>query len=539
MDLSTWVQGKGSKRTRADMSYNPRQKKAMAISSKIRAQYPYKDFGTAYIKRGSQRSLEAFGPSYKEASPSQRAERKGLGFVGRGKYSDWRKVQRGVQTFGRSSIGKALTQRAVSAISGQGMYTGSGMYTGQGTYVQNDMIATDLTIPTFNPNPDESGTVVLSKKEYLGSLYAPAAGNAFALQTFALNPGLERTFPWLSQIAQNYEEYTIRQCMVTFRSTTTDIGSSTNGQCGTVIMATNYNAAAAPFSDKAVMMQSLGAMSCKSTASMIHGVECDPEKLSMPPDKYVRANPVVTGQDLKTYDHALFQIAVADSPTTYANASLGEIWISYTVELRKPKFFVARGFGISRDLYVSNGGNSAANPWGTNVLKGQQNNIGTLQVFSGLIANTSPSMTASNASPVYLFPANYSGVVRVLLQCEGSSLAFPIPPASWIGSVTLSGNITEVNDIYATSNNASLLPTYSASASSATQLIYILHIRVLPATSGIQNALQLQKSIASGTITQFSADITEYNPGFSYAANNIGSSDAPILINSSGTVVLL
>jgi len=533
MELSTFRQG--TKRSRAEMSYNPRQKKAMAISSKIRAQYPYKEFGTAYIKRGSQRSLEAFGPSYKEASPSQRAERKGLGFVGRGKYSDWRRVQRGVQTFGRSSIGKALSSRVVGAISGQGMYSGSGLYTGQGEYVGNDMIATGNTIPDFNPRADESGAVVLSKKEYLGSLYAPATGNAFSIQSFSLNPGLEKTFPWLSQIAQNYDEYTLRQCIVTFRSTTTDIGSTSNGQCGTVIMATNYNTASAPFSDKAVMMQYIGAMSSKTTESMIHGIECDPSKLSNSEGKYVRSNPVVAGQDLKTYDHALFQIAVADSPAGFANQSLGEIWISYTVELRKPKFFVARGLGISRDLYVSSTTTALVfnNVFGApNFLNAQQNNIGTHMITSGAVAAT--PLTASNSAPVWVIPANYSGTIRVQLLVEGSTLAASTP---WVSQFLLSGNVVAIFDIYGSSVSGGVAPTNAIQSFSTTQATYIIHFKVLPATGGLNNAFQLNIGLTAGTIVQAACDITEYNPGFSYAACNLGTSDAPILVNQSGVII--
>ena len=81
-------------------------------------------------------------------------------------------------------------------------------------------------------------------------------------------------------------------------------------------MATNYNASSPPFSDKATMMEYAHAMSAKTTEHMTHGVECDPSKLGGSERKYIRTNPVVPSQDLKTYDHGLFQLAVANSPAS-------------------------------------------------------------------------------------------------------------------------------------------------------------------------------------------------------------------------------
>ena len=263
----------------------------------------------------------------------------------------------------------------------------SKVMSGQGEYIANSLVRGGDPIPSFTPAKD-GASVVISHREYIGDVFAPPTRGAFQNTAYSVNPGLERTFPWLSQVAQNYDEYTIHQLMFSFRSTVADFASGT-GQVGQVIMATIYNASADPFSDKSAMMQYDSSMSTKTSESMMHGVECDPRKLSGPLGRFVRSNPVLVGQDINQYDHGLFNIAVTEAPLGYENQAMGELWVSYTVELRKPKFFTNRGLGISRDVFAVVLPSGAAPVAGVNqntpfgivgqnnlILSGQQNNIG-------------------------------------------------------------------------------------------------------------------------------------------------------------------
>jgi len=483
---------------------------------------------------------------------------------GRGKYSvgrNWRKSGLGkttAATFRKliSQIGESAS--AGPAIEGAGMYTGGGLYTGSGLY-QSGAVATNSLvsiannrelIPEFSAHPDDSGTIILSRREYISDVYAPGYLNGidgalvpFASQVFNLNPALEKTFPFMSQIAQNYEEYEFIQMIFTFRSTTTDIGSSTSGQCGTIIMATNYNAAAGAFTNKSTMMEYMGAMSAKATENMLHGVECDPAKLSLPSNGlYTRANPVVTGQDLKTYDHGTFQIAVANAPSQYANQVLGELWVSYTCKLRKPKLFTGLGLGISRDVFVGNAfadgaGNVTGSPYwvlGFDPLRGQQNNIGCK------IEQYSLDWTQMQIT----FPAAYSGVLRVSFFVRAKGL-LPDGLTDPVSVIATTGNVVPLADIYGTYNDA--LATYSApnagpicQSFSKEAFMVIVHVSVTPATNGTDNKLFLnfKDSIKWDQMIQTQIDVTEYNSGFSYRSQNIAPTDRPILVNSSGVVTI-
>jgi len=295
-------------------------------------------------------------------------------------------------------------------------------------------------------------------------------------------------------------------------------------------MATNYNPAAGLFADKVVMMEYDGAMSQMVTQSMMHGVECDPDKLSGTHGKYIRNNPVLQNQDIKTYDHALFQLAVANSPTAFANQTIGELWVSYTVRLRKPKFYSSRGLGISQDIYVSGNGTETTTALlgtSTAILTAQQNNIGCLLT---LTANTIK----------ITFPAAYAGFLEISLYCDLITTT-----GSMFSNPAYAGNCVAVSDIYGTivgSGDAPDSILRTSGVLTAQQAILVAHVKVTPATLGTDNTFSIITSNVSVAPSQTQLKIQEYNSGFGYKANNIGppntQTDAIILVNPSGAVVV-
>lgn len=434
-----------------------------------------------------------------------------LGVYGRGAYS----LGKLSRTAAGKNIGRALIKRAANMISGRGMYTG------RGSYVGNSLMGS--TPPQVITSAiDETGAVTVSKLEFLSEIYGPPSGDAFNVQKFELNPGLENTFPWLSQVAQNYEEYEFVQLVFSYRSTVTDIGSSTTGQCGTVIMATVYDPSSAVFTDKTAMMGYDGSMSSKTTENMVHGVECDPNKLSGSPGKYIRSFSIGSNKDLKDYDHGLFQLAIANSPTAYANTSIGELWVSYTVKLRKPKFFASRGLNVSRDVFVSNGSESVTYLFG-----------GTPTILSGASNNIRGKLDYASGSQLlrYTFPAQFAGVVEFVLRIEGTSLNIPtITPA-------IQGQISEFKDIYG-SGTAGDTPDFYSFAQNSTSVIMTLRYRVKPAQGGVNNSITwAPQANSTGTVTQSSMEVNEVNAGFSYSYANLGNSDKPILVDPNGQIV--
>lgn len=398
---------------------------------------------------------------------------------------------------------------------------------GRGEYeMSNELMAGSTSSPPmFSSAGDEAGALTISHREYVGDIFAPAAASVseFTVQSFPLNPGLEQTFPWLSQIAQNYEEYELKQCVFEFISTVQDI-NSTNGQVGTVITATQYNPSRPDFADKPAMAAYAHSVSGKSTDNQTHGVECDPKKLSGAEGKFVRANPVMFGEDLKTYDHGRFQLATHNIPSAMASGTLGELYVSYTVCLRKPKFFTGRGLGLTRYLQVVDADQGATltylRPFGSDgeELLARQNNI-------------SIKTEKTNNTIKLTFPAYYGGRLRIQIIVEGNNLVFG--GGAPINSTVPGGNVSLVKDLYASNVPTSDSPDSTAHAANTDRWIMLASISIEPSTNATDNTLTLETDFTSGTtaINQSSIDIQEYN--------TFDSDEAPQLINSVGTAVVL
>lgn len=525
-----------------------------ASLAKVTRRYPSHKFGAMYLRRGSDFTREMFGTDASSATAAQKSRRDNFGWVGQGRYGRYRRpyrrrVYRGRGGYFGSMLGKMTGIRGMDrfmshlgdkmfdgsavgrALDTAGKFLGQGMYTGQGEYeskdapIDNSLISGDtLPVPHFSGEKD-GASVTICHREYLGDLYAPPAGTSFSNQFYAINPGLERTFPWLAQIAANYEEYEIKQLIFTYRSTVADFAAAT-GQVGQVIMATQYNSNKEPFYEKMTMMQYDGAMSGKTSQTQMHGVECDPAKLSGHPGKYVRVGPVQDDEDLNDYDHAQFNIAVADCPSGYANQSIGEIWVSYTMELRKPKFFTGRGLSISRDTFVATHA-ALTNPFlsansgvATGVdLSGQQNNIGSL---------------FDRANRRITFPAGWAGNIKICVTIVGSGTAF----TSATGILhSLTGNIVGITDyLVPTAVGSPWVSSLTTEDVNNQRVVYEGHFRIRVATGGVNNSIQLSLNSpgATGYIWSTLVDIQEYNLGFNYRLD--GSNDVIVLQDASGIV---
>lgn len=549
------------------------QQRAIAIAAKINKMYPYSTYGRAYLQRGTAGNLTRFGPTWKEASEEQRANRKKVGYLGRGLYRG-----RGGffgralgNLFGMGDLGDKLGDAAWSVgknflppqagMVGDAVFnvtdkmTGKGLYRGRGSYVTNNLIqdaAANNVVPQFHPS--DMHEVIYSNREFVRDILAPAAGVLFQIDTLPINPGLAQTFPWLSQVAINFEEYEIMQLAFTYKSTVADFASAT-GQVGQVLIATQYNPSSDSFSDKQEMMLYEGGMSCKTTETMIHGVECDPAKLTGDAQKYVRAGNVPATEDLKQYDIGKTSIAVLNVPAGYATQQIGELWVSYTVKLRKPKEGSGHAYNTGRAIFVSkdqSGPRVLGAPLSSVLGIGVRNTLPvqwvaapstTTLVPSGAgtdwltQVNPSPFTLTRNAAGYFVLPSYFSGILRfrVILGYPGAT-AIPA-----ITHVVAQGNIYRFADIPAQPTNVPVqawthcLETIRDRDGSDTMTLADgeYHLRILPASNGVENRIW----IAPGDNNTFTSrfvlvEFTQYNSFLSVQDN--GSADRMDLITPSG-----
>jgi len=298
--------------------------------------------------------------------------------------------------------------------------------------------------------------------------------------------------------------------------------------------------------------------------------------------KFTRAGPPPANQDVKTYDLGIFNIAVTNIPSAYENQSLGELWVSYTIELRKPKFFAALGFGIPRDTFLSQGagGPTAQNfktplPMATitNVpatayvpsvdvlnitgtpgyLMGQQNSL-KVEIFSAP-THVSDSYTCFGL----LFPSGLAGNYEITFRGSMRSVIAPGPlgPPQFLGGANIDtyGNVRMISDIPISADSAAFPLEWVSNIGSSTyglgsvapmpgqvSVTFTLHVAVAIATNGQDNFLTFNQpwqvntyaGVPGSEYNNVQVDICEYNTGFNYKQG--GQNDQIVYVNQGGQV---
>jgi len=206
--------------------------------------------------------------------------------------------------------------------------------TGFGDYTVSGNSLLTAGVPTFTKN---ARRITVAHREFIQDL---TGSTSFAISAFACNPGNPVAFPWLSSVAQNFQQYRFKGLIFEYQSASADALNSTNTALGTVVMATNYNAARANFSSKIEMESSEFSCRTKPSDSLMHPIECAMNESPLE-HLYIRTGPVPSGQDQRLYDFANFQLATQGMQ---AAATIGELWVTYEVELLKPRLAASAGY---------------------------------------------------------------------------------------------------------------------------------------------------------------------------------------------------
>lgn len=187
------------------------------------------------------------------------------------------------------------------------------------------------TVPTFHA---KGHAVIVKHREFVQNIKVPASPTLFDITSQVINPGNGALFPWLSSVAQGFQQYKILGMIMEYRSLTGEV--TAGGALGSVSLATDYNVLAPPFEDKLHMQNSEYAVSAKPSHSQIHTIECAPSATASKL-LYVRnaTNSSTLSQDARLYDLGKFQYATEGLPGA-VDEVLGELWISYEIALYKP-----------------------------------------------------------------------------------------------------------------------------------------------------------------------------------------------------------
>jgi len=295
-------------------------------------------------------------------------------------------------------------------------------------------------------------SVVVRHREYICDITGSAA---FTIaQTLPLNPGLSTTFPWLSSIATQFQEYTFKGVVFHYIPTSGDAVSSTNSSLGSVMIATNYRSTDAAFVNKQQLLNEYFSGDAKPAETFCHPVECDPKENPFNV-QYVRTGAVPSGQDQKMYDIGVTYVATQGQQAAFI---CGELWVSYEVELRKPVLAGAFLPQAAYAVYTLNATINSANPLGSNA--------------PSLVADTFVNGGLSFSPTVITIPAGNAGRFLIDYAIAGAS--------SYALVIGAESNCTTVN--MASAGAQAQFPTMTASTYSGALTPNVMIINVTDPT---------------------------------------------------------
>lgn len=293
----------------------------------------------------------------RELSAYKRRNNRGHGGAYKGS-GDYKKVLRNIGHWGLRGLGGAYgayTGRSLKAAqagwkrgAAASKFLGSGDYVASNQIVDGGKMSSQQNI-AVNQH-DLTGDIYISKTEFVRNVTASVADgpgtSKFEVSSFSLNPGLSDVFPWLSQIAQNFELYELDALMFQYKPSSGEFGNSSSNTLGKVIMCTNYDPASSAFSNSVEMENYDYACSVKPSHGCVHGVECANRQRATS-QMYVRTSDV--NRDLIFTDLGKFQIATEGIPFSGSgeqSSLIGELWVSYTIKLSRAKLYAALGESI-------------------------------------------------------------------------------------------------------------------------------------------------------------------------------------------------
>lgn len=232
-----------------------------------------------------------------------------------------------------AALGRAVGRGAhalVKTISGFGDYQ----------VKKNALVFNQDAVPEFT---NSNRCTVITHKEFITDI---KSSSVFSSSEFRINPTVADTFPWLSSIAQNYEQYVVQGMVFEYKTTSATAIGSTNTALGTVVMATQYNSLSQSFDNKQQMENYEFSQSSVPSQSVLHAIECDPTQTQCG-GVFNCWNPNASEGDLRLYDVGRFTIATVGMQQT--NIPIGELWVSYKICLLKPRLTAVQSVA---DVYI-------------------------------------------------------------------------------------------------------------------------------------------------------------------------------------------
>lgn len=348
-------------------------------------------------------------------------------------------------------------------------WLGAGDYTVQANSIVRNTMKGSSSVPMMH-RTDQS--VTIRHREFIQTV---EGGTPFSIRAaLALNPGLSATFPWLSQIAANFQEYQFKG-LVFHYVPTSGMATGADTRLGAVMAQTVYRATDQSPSTKYELLNEYWSNESMPSEAMAHPIECKPSETVMS-HRYVRTGTV--SDDLMFYDYGRTIVATQGQIQT---GIIGDLWVTYEVELRKPKLTTTLGSNVKSVLF---------NNTGMTTLRPLNNSATEFTSFVGTISVDSP---ADNQLRVRV-PVGNPGSYLWNISMSGTGLGATGSPSVAYTNTSAIQNTLEGNT----------LPTYATSAS---RLAFVCGFRVTDPT--VLSEVLVSGITITGTLTRVTVTVTQ------------------------------
>lgn len=255
-----------------------------------------------------------------------------------------------------------------------------------------------------------NGDCVIEHSEFFADLNGTTA---FTALQFAVNPGVSGTFPWLSQIAPNYESYLFEKLEFEYQNA---VGSTA---VGTVMLAVDYDASDPPPVDK---IQLASYQDFVREAPWVPFIQKNrPQNLRKRSSFFVRAGALSANQDIKLYDTGNLTVATQGMAGT---AAVGELYTKYRVKLMTPQL-QNPAIGTSKSSRVTAAGALVA------PVASAASNAPLIYGGNG----TALTATATQAYSALVSITISSGATPPVLDTSASTCTIELPSSSVTGNI--------------------------------------------------------------------------------------------------------
>lgn len=241
------------------------------------------------------------------------------------------KLIRQMGSLGGGALGSFIGNPGAGSAAGHSLGGAISKWLGYGDYTvgTNSIVQKASTgIPMMHK---EGQTVVIRHREFIDTI---ESSTVFALSnSYQLNPGNSTTFPWLSTIANSFQEYRFKGVVFHYVPTSGMAISGTSPSLGSVMFQTSYRSNDTPPASKSELLNEYWSGEVVPSETMVHPIECNPAENPFNV-QYVRRGDLPAGDNQLFYDLGVTHVCTQGQLA--AGNTLGDVWVTYEVELKKP-----------------------------------------------------------------------------------------------------------------------------------------------------------------------------------------------------------